>query len=978
MPFCNHKLSFRSQALSLFFLLFLIFSFRLEAQQLHFNSRTFEFNNEPLKVKKLYQDADGFIWLGTNLGLFLFDGIQTKPVTLNNTKKQLPPVSALFQDSKKQLWIGCENGQIFQYKNRKLIQFNPEEGTPKERILAIEEDKQGNIWLATYGEGLYCWKQNRLYNFNTADGLPDNYVYTLTQDKAGNIWAGTDRGIAICNFSKSKKQVRKIGAEQGLPDNIVTALAICPGKKTIWVGTYSGGFCTIDVETQKVTVPEISRNWNYGVISEILPTTGTSSFIATHGGGLLEFNTAQPENLLPLEKTKTPGFKISDLLADAEGSVWVAGNTADVKVANPAILFLDFPANQTATSVLAILPDKTGQIWYSTDEGLFCAQKLTSGYRVKPAFSNQPFRKFKVISLFRDAAGFIWAGTFGGGVFRLDPETGKVTQFTEKNGLVNDNVLSIAAAGDQLWLATLGGASRVNLNAGSKPVFDNFNQEDGIGFNYIYQVLVDKKNRVWFATDGKGLTKFENNRFTNYSEKDGLASKTVYSITETPDGTLWVSTPKNGLFKYDGKRFINFGLKEGLRDLNISGLSTDAFGNLCILHQKGLDVLDPASGRIRYLGQESGLENVGQDLNAIGKTASGTVWFGTQKGLVAYQPVTEKLAHHPQTQITSVQLFLKPLPANQQPEFDHDENHVSFEYAGLWYQAPEEVQYRLKLEGYDREWTVSNNRSITYPKLPPGNYTFKVSSSATGNFENAPTQSYPFKVERPFWNTGWFYGLVFLTGGGLLFGLIKTREKRLKKTERLEKDKVMFQFETLKNQVNPHFLFNSFNTLINIIEDDQKAAVAYVEKLSDFFRDILVYREKDTITLREELVLIRNYYFLQQKRYGANLQLEIKISEAEEGLLVAPLTLQLLVENAIKHNVVSRDKPLLVQIFTEAGKFLVVSNNLQKKKMPETSTGIGLTNIKNRYAILTKEPVLITENATVFEVKIPLIYPAVL
>ena len=223
--------------------------------------------------------------------------------------------------------------------------------------------------------------------------------------------------------------------------------------------------------------------------------------------------------------------------------------------------------------------------------------------------------------------------------------------------------------------------------------------------------------------------------------------------------------------------------------------------------------------------------------------------------------------------------------------------------------------------------------------------------------------------------TFWFYGLALLVIGGLLYAFIKNREKRLKKAERLEKDKVMFQFETLKNQVNPHFLFNSFNTLINIIEDDQNAAVAYVEKLSDFFRDMLVYREKDTITLREELVLIRNYFFLQQKRYGANLRVEINVPETAKDLLVAPLTLQLLVENAIKHNVVSRDRPLTVEIFTESNTYLVVRNNLQKKKLPETSTGIGLTNIRNRYAILTKKPVQLIENAMIFEVKVPLISP---
>ncbi|MBK0402357.1 histidine kinase [Adhaeribacter sp. BT258] len=959
----------------LFLLFFLLRSLAVSGQELHFNTRTFEHNNEPLKVKKLYQDAAGFVWLGTAQGLFQYDGFETKPVFPENSGQAIPPVSALFQDKHKRLWVGCENGEIYRLHQQKLTPFKPQKHAPKSAVLAMQEDANGFIWLATYGDGLYCWKQKLLSRFNTQTGLPDDYVYALTADQKGNIWAGTDRGIAICNFSTAKKQVSKIGTAQGLPDNIVTALAICPGKKTIWAGTYSGGFCQIDAETRNVTKLKIAENWPYSVISAILPTTASAALIATHNHGLFEFDGAEPEKMVWVEGEKPAGFKISDLLYDAEGSVWVAGNTSGIRLAKPALRFLKFPEKQTAAGVLAVLPDKKGNIWFSTDEGLFCARKQNHGFNIEPAFSGLPFQEFKVISLYEDAQQFLWVGTFGGGVFRIDPETGKATQFTEKNGLVNDNVLSIAGSGNEIWLATLGGASRCKLknNPEASLQFQNYNQHDGIGFNYIYQVFIDSKKRVWFATDGKGLTKLEHGRFTNYAEKEGLTSRTVYSLAETRDGNLWVSTPKSGLFRFDNQRFVNFSTPEGLRDLNINALQTDNFGNLLVLHQKGLDILDPETGKMRSLGSESGLQQMGQDLNTMAKAADGTVWFGAQKVLVAYKPVKAQVADQPKTNITSVQLFLKPVSAISNTAFAHDENHISFEYAGLWFQQPEEVSYRLKLEGYDREWTVSNNRSITYPKLPPGSYTFKVSASATGNFENAPVQTYPFQVQRPFWNTAWFYLLSFAAGGGLLFGFIKSREKRLKKAERLEKDKVTFQFETLKNQVNPHFLFNSFNTLIGIIEDDREAAVEYVEKLSDFFRNILVYREKDTITLAEELELVQHYYFLQQKRYGSNLALEIIVSANERELLIAPLTLQLLVENAIKHNVVSRSKPLTVQLFTEAGDYLVVRNTLQKKKMPEQSTGIGLANICKRYAILTRKPVQIIENAMVFEVKIPLI-----
>jgi LytS/YehU family sensor histidine kinase len=199
-------------------------------------------------------------------------------------------------------------------------------------------------------------------------------------------------------------------------------------------------------------------------------------------------------------------------------------------------------------------------------------------------------------------------------------------------------------------------------------------------------------------------------------------------------------------------------------------------------------------------------------------------------------------------------------------------------------------------------------------------------------------------------------------------------KKELIRSESLEKENLLSQFETLKNQVNPHFLFNSFNTLITIIEEDREQAVEYVQKLSDFFRTILQLREKSVISLREELELIRNYYFIQKKRYGQNLNLQINVNESSMGSSVAPLTLQMLLENAIKHNIISTDKPLLIEISLEDPNYILVRNNLQKRHEPENGSGLGLENIKNRYRFLSEKEVEIIVTPKNFTVAIPVLH----
>jgi LytS/YehU family sensor histidine kinase len=213
---------------------------------------------------------------------------------------------------------------------------------------------------------------------------------------------------------------------------------------------------------------------------------------------------------------------------------------------------------------------------------------------------------------------------------------------------------------------------------------------------------------------------------------------------------------------------------------------------------------------------------------------------------------------------------------------------------------------------------------------------------------------------------------VFLVAA--IFAIIRLREARIKQKEISERERLLFQFQTLRSQVNPHFLFNSFSTLMSVIDENKEMAIEYVQKLSQFFRNILEYRDKDLITLGEELKLIDTYRYLQHQRYGDNFSMDISIPDDLLTTLIPPLTLQMLIENAIKHNIVSSGKPLHVSIYSK-DKQLYISNNLQRKKVVESSTGIGLVNIRNRYKLLVSESVIIQETPTDFIIQLPIIKP---
>ncbi len=191
--------------------------------------------------------------------------------------------------------------------------------------------------------------------------------------------------------------------------------------------------------------------------------------------------------------------------------------------------------------------------------------------------------------------------------------------------------------------------------------------------------------------------------------------------------------------------------------------------------------------------------------------------------------------------------------------------------------------------------------------------------------------------------------------------------------EKLKTEQIVTQLESLKNQISPHFLFNSLNTLAAIIPEDQDQAVRFTEKLSEVYRYILQYKNKELVTLRTELDFIRSYLFLLQIRYPQNLKVSYHIAEEEMNNHIAPLTLQILLENAVKHNVISKSEPLHIEIYTDENGRVIVENRLNIKTLAMNSTKTGLENIKKRYQYLSEKSVDIIHNQQIFQVSVPLI-----
>ncbi|HEY0744167.1 MAG TPA: histidine kinase [Chryseosolibacter sp.] len=232
-----------------------------------------------------------------------------------------------------------------------------------------------------------------------------------------------------------------------------------------------------------------------------------------------------------------------------------------------------------------------------------------------------------------------------------------------------------------------------------------------------------------------------------------------------------------------------------------------------------------------------------------------------------------------------------------------------------------------------------------------------------------------FKLDSLFIAATWALYAIVPVGVNLSFFttyFIDRWKDSLIKAERLEKEKSQVQFDNLKNQLNPHFLFNALTSLNSLIFDNQELASQFLQQLSKVYRYVLQNKDKNFVLLSTELEFIAHYVQLLETRFQGALSINFQINDEAKEKAIVPVTLQILIENAIKHNVVDKDKKLFIEVVT-VGDYLIVSNNLQLRKMVESSNKLGLENLKSLYKFLTEKPVLIEPTDDRFYVKVPLI-----
>jgi ligand-binding sensor domain-containing protein len=776
--------------LNIFFLtLFLVVSIQASSQAPYFTHYPLSKRNDPVSANKIFHDNRGFVWFATNKGLYRFDGRRYRHFTLADSLPDIN-VTAIGQDSLGRIWTGHENGELAFLEGEKFRLFKTAEGPSPEPISDLLFDSKGNLWFSTFNDGLYYYRADtqRLYRLDEAEGMPDLFIYDLEMDQRGRVWAGTDGGLAVCELKFEKVQIDVINSKSGLPDNIIKKITFGNNGEA-FLGTEDAGVIQLEIATGKVSVL-LDREWKYGSITDIVKK-GNQLWIGSTKPG---FRLIQLDRKTLRSLDNTVGVNIAavnSMLLDHEGNIWGGTRSGIVRTPGDGIQFIPLDNDGTPTDILAVAQDRQGRIWYADAKGLHHTTLTDGQSGAINVLAKTPYAKFRVISLYIDSQEYIWAGLYGEGVLRISP-SGKIQYLNSE--LRNGNVLHISGKGNTVWLATLGGSEKIDITSDKLKV-THISRREGLSSDFIYQVFTDSKDRVWFATDGKGVDMLDQKGFHHYEQ--GLTSTVVYGFAEDKNGGIWVNGQEGGLHRWNDNVFD--AMPDRFKSENIHSLISDDNGNLIVSHDLGLEIFDVEKDRVTYIGEDAGLRDHQVNLNSAYTIDGQQIFFGTTSGIVIYK--REELQQgFPKIFIESVKVNGRPIAALNDLSFAYDENDLNINFLGFWYRDPETVKFSYKMDNFDPEAIVTSDNSVSYSKLPPGDYSFTVSGLLGDGIKSQQASVINFTIRPPFWKTTWFLVASAMAVGVSAFAFIRYRERQLIEDKILLEQKV--EERTLEIQRN--------------------------------------------------------------------------------------------------------------------------------------------------------------------------------
>ncbi len=769
-------------------------------------------------VYDLLETRQGVYWVATANGVYRFNPAAAKEKSLNATEApdenargsalftNFTPgqehaanvITTLYEDSKGQVWVGTEAGLFLLREANNQVVFEraalnlPRVSDSTVAVQAILEDQQGALWLGTSAGLVRRWPDGRIVHYTAQPKTDSDRIRGLFFDRAGRLWFGHDHALVVlwpdapASWADSERlssrtlpgrangldprtgrlrwptapgQAFRYGLPEGLTTSGVRAIYQSLDGR-IWIGHNDGlTGCDDDAFREYGSHQGVSGN----AVNSFAEDRDGNLWIGTDTGGALKVAQNGPTSYGTAEGLGHAW--IASVSENYAGTLYVVSGELMISQFNgQRFTFVrpDLPARLTAVMPARVaLQDRVGEWWVATAEGLFRFPRVerleqlahTQPKRVYTTGDGLPFNK--VVRLCEDSRGDLWLATRASGqpaLTRWDRATGTFHHYSADDGL---------------------------------PSFEGVGRftEDGAG-------------NLWVGLRGAGLARYANGRFTLVSTgDDSLSSELVLTYCDQ-SGRLWLALSGGRLMRCDNPteaqpRFAPFSRVSDWRGLDILCLTDDQWGRLYLGTARGIEQLDPATGRSRHYTTADGLSN--NEVTSAFRDRTGALWFGTLDGLSRLTPSRDALRAPPPVLISGLRIAGNQYAVSELGEagiegftLEPSQNHLTVDFFSLSFSAGETLRYQYRLEGGEPDWSAPGEQhSVSFANLAPGRYRFLVRAVTSNGQVSEQPAMISFLILPPVWERWWFLALVGLMIAAATVFFYRYRVSQLVELERV-------------------------------------------------------------------------------------------------------------------------------------------------------------------------------------------------
>ena len=959
-----------------------------QSKNLIFNNINIEQGISQSTIEDIFQDSEGYIWLGTNDGLNRYNGYEFKIYNYEEYQNSISHngITDITEDKYGNIWVNTVSGvNKINKKTEKISNYTEINGKIKEdSTTEIIVTKDNNILVGTYeGLNIYNAKEDRFdIILEQKDGILSSCIYSIDEDINGNIWIGTELGLN--KLSKDFKVLETYTSESEIYN------IFCDDENGfVWAGSDSSGLLKIDTKTKEV-----------------------KQYI----------NNIEDLNSLPANQ-------VGAIIRDSKGNLWV-GTTNGLARYNEKNDSFDVYKNKVYdknslvyNDVRSIIEDREGVLWVGTYSGISIFDTESSiKYYNAGLDDGYLLSENMVHGIYEDDEGYLWIGSRTKGVNIIDREnnTSKSINMENNNVIQSNSINDITGYKDFIFVATDAGVLKINKKENT---IQNYNLEDGLIGENVKDIFVCDKNYLWIgSTNGLNLLDIENDKIidmTDYvdegsyvryiyqgqdgsyyigflrdgglgiiepnsketkyyknipNDKTSISSNRVRYINEDSKGNIWIGT-SYGLNKYDPKTkvFKRYTTSDGIANNTIYGVLVDDNDNIWVSTNKGISQIDTKNNTVNNLSVTDGLQGNEFNGNAAFKSKSGELFFGGINGLNAFYPEdVNSINNKSKVIFDGFKVNDKDYLDINGLKFDNNTENIKIKFFTPVYSSNKNISYEYELIGSNSSKATTKENYVIYNDLLPGKYTFKVRAvDSRGDISDSETIE--FSIKYPFWMSpiACFIYLVIV----ILFiinnkyklkyldRLVKSRTKELEeqmiKNEELYNNNIKIEENKNKYLVN---LSHELRTPLNVISSTNQLLLE-LSKKDNIKSDKLAYyidiSERNCNRLLNLVNNILDNTKLQSKMYTLNLKEVDIIYLVEETSLtlidyIKSKSIELIIDPEVEEKVILCDdyeiERCIVNLVSNAAKFTPEGGNItitikdldDKVMISVLDTGVGI------------------------------------